>query len=189
MTEKQMIRKWIAEYMDNYTKTYGIDIKWGEPSVGITAANDSLYKELKTIISPLCALPSELLPDAKSVIAFCIPYKENDLERNIYAKIETNRMIENLIKYLNEKIVENGHEVSHLSPIYAYYEGIFVSKWSHRNAASIAGIAPLNNEDQNGYGSIITNWELPVDLQHRRKVMFMQGKRNLEKIYLQMCEG
>jgi len=43
------------------------------PLVGFAAADDPLFRENKRVVSPAHALPEDLLPGARTVVAFFIP--------------------------------------------------------------------------------------------------------------------
>ena len=45
-----------------------------EPHVGFSAADDEMFAKLKELIGPWHFLPSDILPDAKSVISFYVPF-------------------------------------------------------------------------------------------------------------------
>ena len=45
-----------------------------KPICGFSAADDPRYKELKTVIGPWHCLPTELLPEAKTVISYYVPF-------------------------------------------------------------------------------------------------------------------
>lgn len=181
MDDKQRIIHWIVEFVGQYATVHGTETKWRTPVIGVANANDPLYQELKTIISPTHALPSDIIPGAKSVIVFFVPFEKWIVQSNIpeeessrewdYAYIETNQMLGDLTKYLYEKITEKGYKASNLPPTYNYDPKLLISDWSHRSSAYIAGIGTfgINNMliTEKGccgrIGSAITDWELPAD--------------------------
>lgn len=182
MEEKEMIKKWIVDFIRRYEKNQGIETKYREPVIGIADAEDPLYEELKTIISPMHALPSDIVPGAKSVVVFFVPFEKEIVKSNIpdeessrewdYAYIETNQMLGALSTYLYEKITEIGYHASNLPPTYNYDEKKLISDWSHRSSAFIAGIGKfgINNMliTKRGccgrIGSVITDWKLEPDI-------------------------
>jgi len=99
----------IVEYVKNYKDLKHTRTSWGDPIIGFADANDELFIKLKEIISPIHTLPSDLVPNAKSVIAFFIPFSTDIVESNIdgeesseewdYAYIETNNLIGDLNKF------------------------------------------------------------------------------------------
>ena len=83
MSSREMIEKWIKEYIEQYGKNHDVETKWREPVVGVASAADPLYRELKSIIGPTHALPEDIVPGAKSVIVYFVPFAES-IVRSIY---------------------------------------------------------------------------------------------------------
>lgn len=140
----------ITEYVKNYKELKHTETDWRDPVIGFADAKDELFPKLKEIIGPNHALPSDLVPNAKSVITFFIPFSKEIVESNIsgeessrewdFAYIETNNLINDLSKYLHEKITAKGFQASLLPATYNYDEEKLISDWSHRSIAYISGI-------------------------------------------------
>ena len=140
----------ITEYVRNYKELKHTETDWRDPVVGFANAKDELFPKLKEIIGPNHALPSDLVPNAKSVITFFVPFTKETVESNIagekssrewdYAYIETNNLINDLSKYLYEKITAKDFKASLLPATYNYDEVKLISDWSHRSVAYISGI-------------------------------------------------
>lgn len=64
----------ITEYVKNYKQLKHTEFDWREPVIGFADARDSLFPRLKELIGPKHALPSDIVPDAKSVIVFFLPF-------------------------------------------------------------------------------------------------------------------
>ncbi|MDP4127775.1 MAG: epoxyqueuosine reductase, partial [Bacillota bacterium] len=151
------IAELITEYVKNYKELKHCETDWRDPIIGFADAKDELFPKLKEIIGPSHALPSDLVPNAKSVITFFIPYSKEIVESNIAEEessrmwdisyIETNNLIDDLTKYLYEKITAKGFKSSLIPPTYNYDEVKLISDWSHRSVAYISGIGKfgLNN--------------------------------------------
>lgn len=194
MNEKEMVKNWIVDYVNDYADTHDIETRWREPVIGVADANDPLYKELKTIISSTHAFPFDIVPEAKSVIVFFVPFSREIVFSNIpeeessrewdYAYIETNQMLGDLTAYLYDKITEKGYRASNLPPTYNYDKEKLISDWSHRSSAYIAGIGTfgINNMliTEKGccgrLGSVITDWELPPDSRPEKEYCLYKAK-------------
>ena len=168
----------IMEYVMNYKELKHTQTQWREPIIGFADANDELFNKLKEIISPTHALPSDLVPNAKSVITFFIPFSEDIVKSNIhgeesskewdYAYIETNNLIGDLNKFLYEKITAKGYHASLLPATYNYDEEKLLSDWSHRSVAYISGIGKFGIHNMlitksgccGRVGSVVTDIEL-----------------------------
>lgn len=178
MDKKKTIEKWIVDFINEYGKEHDIETRWREPVIGVADANDPLYEELKMMISPTHSLPSDIIPGAKSVIAFFVPFSEEIITSNIpdeessrewdYACIETNHMLTDLSKYLYEKITAMGYQASNLPPTHNFDRKKLISDWSHRSSAYIAGIGKFGIHNMliteqgccGRLGSVITDMEL-----------------------------
>lgn len=140
----------ITEYVKSYKALKNTETDWGVPIIGFADAKDELFTKLKEIISPTHALPSDIVPNAKSVITFFLPFSKNIVESNVYGEessrewdysyIETNNLICDLNKFLYDKITERGYNASLLPATYNYDNEKLISDWSHRSVAYISGI-------------------------------------------------
>ena len=57
------MRALITDYVKNYQEKKQTRTDWREPIVGVAAAVDPLFPQLKQIIGPNHALPGELVPE------------------------------------------------------------------------------------------------------------------------------
>jgi epoxyqueuosine reductase QueG len=168
------IKKVVIDYAtDNY-----LEILWKEPIIKIISANDEKLKLLKKAVSVDHLTANDILPNAKSIISFFIPFQDNIVKSNIKgimaseewatAYIKTN----DLIKVINEKIEilmnQNGYKTGKIPATHNFDAKKLISNWSHRHIAYIAGIGTfgINNMliTKKGccgrFGSIIINCEL-----------------------------
>ena len=178
---KNRLISFIKRYPDKYTREYDPETKWGEPLVKVAAADDPLFEELKTIISPTHALPGDIVERARSVITWFVPFHPSIVMSNIpdeessrewdYAYIETNNMLNTLSKAVHVFITEQGYKASNIPATYNYDPVALKSDWSHRSAAFIAGMGTfgINNMliTEKGccgrLGSVITTIPLEAD--------------------------
>lgn len=150
MNDNELVKNWIDNFVSDYGKTHNVETKWKEPVVGVADASDSLYKELKTIISPMHALPSEIVPGAKSVIVFFVPFAESIVKSNIpeeessrewdYAYIETNQMLAELNTYL-------GHGPSMKETTLHYYRDPLLDIISKGPDVNLRGVVIVGTSD------------------------------------------
>ena len=176
MTKK--ITELINAYVEKFKKEMQPETSWRKPVVGFADAKDKKFKDLKEIIGPNHALPQEIVPGARSVIVYFLPFSEEIVKSNIFeeessrawdiANIDTNNLIVGINKMLHEWLKEQGWHASMLPPTYNYDEKKLISDWSHKSAAFIAGIGKFGVHhvlitDQGccgRLGSIITDMEL-----------------------------
>jgi epoxyqueuosine reductase QueG len=167
------IKTAIIDYeTDNHLNTL-----WKEPIIEIISAHDKRLKLLKTAVSAEHLMAGDILPDAKSIISFFVPFRENIVKSNIkgimasekwaIAYIKTN----DLIKTINDKIEivmsQNGYKAGKIPATHNFDVAKLTSNWSHRHIAYIAGMGTfgINNMliTKNGccgrFGSIVINYE------------------------------
>ncbi len=178
MENREMVQQWIRDFVRDYPNTHEVETRWGEPIVGVADAEDPLYAEVKKQVGENHVMPSDLIPGAKSVIVYFVPFARSITESNIegeessrqwdYANIETNNMLSSLSQHLYEKITALGYEATNLPPTYNYDEKLLRSDWSHKSSAYIAGIGKFGIHQvmitEKGccgrMGSVVTSWKL-----------------------------
>jgi epoxyqueuosine reductase QueG len=151
---------------------------WKKPLVEIISAKDERLKLLKKAVSVKHFMPCDILPDAKSIISFFIPFQENVIRSNIKGKMASKEWAiayiktNDLIKVINDDIEtlmeQNGYKTGKIPATHNFDVEKLISNWSHRHIAYIAGIGTfgINNMliTKNGccgrFGSIIINYEL-----------------------------
>lgn len=189
----------IMTYVKNYQELKQTATDWREPVTGVAAADDPLFPLLKEIIGPNHALPGELVPGAKSVLVFFLPFSESVVASNItgeessqewdYACIETNQLINDLSRFLHDAIVEMGYHASLLPSTYNYDGEKLISDWSHRSVAYIAGIGKFGIHNMliteqgccGRLGSVITDLELTPTLRTDEEYCLFKTKGSCQK--------
>jgi len=127
------------------------------PITGCASADDQFFKQLKSVTHPDHMLPEDLLPGARSVIAFFLPYGTKVIESNMRAKgvsrewalayVETNKLITAICLEVKKMFQTKKINVAWEEPTYSFNSKILMSTWSHRHAAYAAGLGTfgLNN--------------------------------------------
>lgn len=154
---QETICRMISEYTAAYPECAGTETRWGEPLVAFAAADDELFASLRQRVSPSHALPAELLPEARTVIVYFIPFADNVIESNIPGKgcsrewavayIETNKLILDLNCFLHDQLEKLGYKSAVTPATHNFDPKKLISDWSHRHIAYIAGLGSfgLNN--------------------------------------------
>jgi epoxyqueuosine reductase QueG len=147
----------INQYIKHYSDTREIKTKWNEPLVAYADAHDSMFYDLKDIVSPSHALPTDLLIEAKTVVTYFIPFDEAIVKSNIKGRTcskawvdaytETNQLIADLNVYLKNELYKLGYKSNIIPPTHKLDSDHLFSNWSHRHVAFIAGLGKfgLNN--------------------------------------------
>lgn len=154
---KKTIVEEICSFVRQYQRQKETTTAWGEPLVGFAAADDILFGELKQVVVDSHALPSDMLPAAKTVIACFLPFPRAVAATNIAgelsspqwatAYIETNRLIAGLGQHMNDFLAREGMDTVGIPATHNWIEDKLVANWSHRHVAYIAGLGRfgLNN--------------------------------------------
>lgn len=127
------------------------------PLVGFGDADNPLFKKLKDVASEDHMTPDEILPGAKSVISFFIPFKEDLIKINknhsyvsrewASAYIETNSLINEIIQQLRQKLETLGIKASENPAKLGYDHEKLMARWSQRHIAYVCGLGTfgINN--------------------------------------------
>ncbi|MBU0757169.1 MAG: epoxyqueuosine reductase [Nanoarchaeota archaeon] len=144
------IKNFVTGFVKNYSTIKKTKTTWKKPLVAYADANDPIFKDLKQIISSDHLLPEDILPAAKSVIAFFIPFDEKIPKSNVsgkncsiewcYAYIETNQLIIDINDTLKDFLKQNGFDAAVTPPTHNFDEERLISNWSHKHVAYIAGL-------------------------------------------------
>lgn len=138
---------WIKSFVSRYpSEATG----WNTPLVAFADAADPMFGELKKWVGPGHAMPEDLLPGARSVLCFFLPFEKRIAQSNAgdgassiewaRAYIETNRMIADLNNGLAEYLADKGVRAARLPATHNFDETALISDWSHKHVAYIAGL-------------------------------------------------
>jgi epoxyqueuosine reductase QueG len=161
----------------DYEKDNQLTKMWKEPIIEIISSNNEKINTVKESVSVEHFMPYDILPDAKSIICFFIPFQETIVKSNIEGTNASKEWVmaymrtNDLIKTINDKIEKlmdnNGYKTGKIPATHNFDVKTLISNWSHRHIAYIAGIGTfgINNMliTKNGccgrFGSIIINYE------------------------------
>ncbi len=121
-----------------------------KPLVAFSSAHDSRYLKLKKIIGEWHFTPMEILPDARTVVSYFIPFtKPIVLEPKIAkdgsplwgeAYVVINPYFETINKAVSKYLTDSGFSAEAIPATHTYDPKTIECKWSHRSAANIAGL-------------------------------------------------
>lgn len=144
------LEKRIEEVIVKKLEELGRSDLFRTPHVGFSAADDPKFEELKTIIGPWHYLPGDILPGAKSVISFYVPFTAEVAEgpkEAQYASIkwgESYEVINAHFGVMSDAVIElltaEGYKAEKIPATHTYDPATLQCKWSHRSAAVIAGL-------------------------------------------------
>lgn len=148
---KTLIENFLTERVANTNLPF-----YRQPLTGYARADDEIFIQFKSVVGDSHLLPTDLLPGAKSVLAFFLPYTKEIISGNregISASLQwaeaydcTNKLIDNIFRELNEVLAGHGVKVAWLLPTYEFDKKRLVAQWSHKHVAYACG---LGNFGQN----------------------------------------
>ncbi|MDR2143313.1 MAG: hypothetical protein LBP29_02975 [Treponema sp.] len=147
----------IARSIGDYEKAAGLDSMWREPVVRFAATETMDLAWLKQAVSSDHLLPADILPDAKSVICFFVPFHKSVVQSNAapgpasaewaLAYIKTNELIAVINRDIEALLEKNGYRAGKIPATHNFDETTLISRWSHRHIAYLAGLGTfgMNN--------------------------------------------
>ena len=147
---RETIQNLVTNFVRSYKSSNQTSTGWNEPLVAFADALDPGFRELRTIIGPSHSLPTELLEDARTVIAYFVPFKRETVLSNVsgehcsrewaLAYIETNGLLSELTRHLSVELKDQGFQSTGPPPTHNFDEATLMSRWSHKHVAEIAGL-------------------------------------------------
>lgn len=145
------IEKIIKDFVTSCPPQRKVETMWGEPIVKFASADDPLFDQFKGIIRSTHATPRELLPGAKSVVVYFLPFppkvNRENFEKEYYssrswavAYLETNQLISDINEQLKGELKASGHRAALIPPTHNFDRKSLMSDWSHKHVAYVAGI-------------------------------------------------
>ena len=128
----------------------GTEVRYREPLIGFASADDPIFDEMKETIGPFNLHPEEVLPEAKTVVSFFLPFEEKLVKRNwkspgpvkewIQARGETDKLITKINETLKAELAKEGISAVVPDAAFDYKSKGFEVAWSHKSAAYAAGL-------------------------------------------------
>ena len=127
------------------------ETRYRVPLVGFADAADPRFAQLREIVEPAHWLPADLLPGARSVVAFFVPFAREVVKANrahpqqvarewALAYVETNALINDTNQRLIVALGQQGICAAAQPATHNWDPATLVSRWSHKSVAAIAGL-------------------------------------------------
>jgi len=171
------LRNLIEEHVTNYPSDINTTNWWRKPLL-VTAKIDDRFKALPKIAAEGHMLPWELMPTAKSLIVFFLPFIKELVDENTPGKFpcrnwglayeSTNSLIGFLSDRIKNYLAAQGY-MSELTPATHNFDEVrLVSMWSHKHLAHLSGLGRFGVNAQmittvgcaGRLGSLLTEAEL-----------------------------
>ena len=175
---KLNLNKFVLKCINSFETEQGEANMWGQPLTTLLSAEHPLISELKQMVSPEHFFPAELLPDAKSIVIFFIPFDSRIIESNLLAGaasiewartyILTNQLLSRINDELEKYIIQHDFKAEKVKPTHNFSEETLMSRWSHRHLAWIAGMGTFGINNMlitskgccGRFGSLVTNADM-----------------------------
>ena len=144
------LKSLIDEHISGMVRDARTITKYRPILVGFADALDPDFLKLKKFINSFHRLPTDILPRARTVISFFIPFTEEVVVANercpfvaeewAIAYSETNHLIEKICSSLAIRLGKEGVKANWELPTYNFDKERMVSYWSHKSVAKVAGL-------------------------------------------------
>jgi epoxyqueuosine reductase QueG len=143
------LRRFAVEFVAAEPERLGSEGFWQEPLL-VSAPIDERFKILPQIAYKEHLHPHDLLPTAKSLIVFFIPFKRGLIKENKkgdrpcrnwgLAYVQTNDLIERLSKALEQLLIDKGFQSGLTPATHNFDESVLMARWSHKHLAHLANL-------------------------------------------------
>lgn len=140
----------LTRFVEDRIARAGGKTPYRAPLVGFAAADDPLWGEIRRKVEPTHLLPRELLPGARTVVAFFVPFGEEVVQANrrgeevaeawTTAYLETNALINRTVEELIDALRARGVRAAAQAATHNWDPETLVSRWSHKSAGYVAGL-------------------------------------------------
>lgn len=144
------LRSFVESFVRERVEASDGKTEYRRPLIGFADAGDPDWLRLREIAEPSHLLPGELLPGAKTVVAFFLPFAEDVVRANRKAKgtakewdtacFETNDLINGIGEQMIEALRVKGVRAARKPATHNWDPVTLVSRWSHKSAAAMAGL-------------------------------------------------
>jgi epoxyqueuosine reductase len=158
----------------------GTVTRYREPLVGFVAADAPGFAQLRSTVDPMHMSPQDLLPGARSVVSFFLPFDPDVVHANArhrdevarewaVAYVETNALIGLITAALTETLARWGIRAAAEPATHNFDTVSLVSRWSHKSVAVLAGLGSFGLHHlvitdagcAGRFGSLVVDAELP----------------------------
>jgi len=191
-----MINHFIVDYIEStideeVTKAETIT-HYRQPLTGFGLVGDPRFDQLHEVVHPSHKLPQDLLPSARSVVSFFLPFEKSIVNANardkdkvarewIVAYIETNALIERITGQLIDGLSKRGVRAAAEPPTGNFNRDTLISHWSHKSVAVLAGLGSFGVHQlvitdsgcAGRFGSLIVDIDLPIsEIEQKERCLY-----------------
>ena len=145
------LETFIADFVQQEVAHSGTQTRYRQPLVRFASAADPRFPQLRELAEPTHLLPTDLLPTARSVVAFFLPFAKEVVNANradprqvarewAVAYVETNALICRIAQQLIDALDKQGVKAVAEPSTHNWDPVTLISRWSHKSVAAIAGL-------------------------------------------------
>ncbi len=165
-----------------------------EPLVAFAAARDPLFQDIKKYAGPQQLYPWDILPEAKTVVCFFVPFQKHVIESNrggdevsrtwALAYDAGNQVVNGISEKLVEFFAQNNIQAATIQATQGFDKELLMAGWSHRSAAYVAGLGMFGLNKMlitekgcaGRFGTVVAACDLaPTTRQETQRCMSLQG--------------
>jgi epoxyqueuosine reductase QueG len=150
------LRTFAAKFVADGPGRLGTEAWWLAPIMA-AAPVDERFKQLPQIAADDHLLPQDLLPTAKSVIVFFIPFKRSLVKENKdgdrpcrtwgVAYVQTNDLIERLSQAISDILAQHGFTSALTPATHNFDEAKLMARWSHKHLGHLVNLGRFGNHN------------------------------------------
>lgn len=171
----------LIEFIEKYIADRQAETQWGIPLAGFADVDDPLIRNLHNSVGPDHLMPRDVMPEAKIVIAYYVPFSASLARGNrcegaasrewAVAYEETNALFSDLNSAIIELLRASGFRGTVTPEAVKFDRRTLISNWSQRHFARAAGLGTfgINNMliTRHGccgrYSTVITDLDVAAD--------------------------
>lgn len=144
------LERFIRDFVERFVASADTRTGYRRPLVGFASADDPAWARLKALADPEHLAPSDLLPGARTVAAWFLPFDAAVVRASrrsaevapewALAYTETNALLGRLAAGLVEALAGRGVRAAGEPPTHNFDPATLRCRWSHKSAAAIAGL-------------------------------------------------
>ncbi len=145
------LKSFIEDFIRQLVDGAGTQTRYRPTLVGYASADDPLWAELRQVADPNHASPADMLPGARSAVAFFLPFERSVVRSNrggrapssewAQAYRDTNTLINRILQELPPALLDNFGVRASSAPATWNFDPVTLScTWSHKSACAIAGL-------------------------------------------------
>jgi epoxyqueuosine reductase QueG len=200
MGTPEHLGSFIRESICRQVSAAGAETEYRQPLAAFAAASDPGFADLRWLASAEHMLPEDLLPGARSIVSFFLPFAPWVVEANArhrdrvarewaMAYRETNALIDQITAHLGEALVGEGIRAAAEPATHNFDPVTLVSRWSHKSVAVVAGLGSFGLHQMvitdagcaGRFGSLVLDADLPVlEAERRERCLYFHDGSCLE---------